>query len=212
MTSLESTMKTEKPNIVMGYTTRKHLLLDLDNTVLSKVVLLVSLIQEYKKKVGDCLIVLSSMGSHRQRIRYSRLGRPLVVRELNNYHLVFDATIGYNSCCHIISTLAGLYILNRDYLKIRTFRGDMTLRVSPCIQLNRSKPVPQPVYYCQSKHPYERGGNIDKYLSMLKDAHAIFTKEIYYLSLRQLYQLQHQSLHISHQLQLRNTDRLCHKQ
>jgi len=212
MTLLESHIKTEKPNIVIGYTTREHLLLDLDKTTLLKAVLLVKLIQQQYAKVGDALIILSSIGTHRQRIRYTRYGRPLVVRSLNNYHVVFDATIGYNSCCRIISTLAGLSVLNRDYVKIRTFRGDMTLRVSPNAQLNGLKPMPHVVYYSQTKHPYKRGGNIDKYLCMLKDAHAIFTQDVYYLSTERLYQLQHQSMRISHQLRQRNIDHLPQRQ
>jgi len=170
-------MKNEKPNIVMGYTTRRHLLLDLDKTTLTKVMLLARLIQQFYIKVGDALIIISSVGTYKQRIRYTKYGRPLVVRSLDNYHVVFDATIGYNSCCRIISTLAVLGILNRDYLKIRTFRGDMTLRISPMVCLSGIKPMPYPMWLLQSKHLYKRGGNIDKYLSALRNAYAMWTKQ-----------------------------------
>lgn len=201
MMLLEYTTKNDKPNLILGYTTRQHLLLDIDNTTLSKVVWLLLWLQTAYKTLGNCLLVLSYTGTGEQRIRYTRRGRPLQVRNRDNYHLVFDASIGYNSCCRIISILAGLGILNRDYLYIRSFRGDMTLRVSPKVNLNEIQPFPEPIQIFISPHQYKRGGNINTYLSVLDHARKTCIKHQYFFSSDTLHQIDLQLSRLSQKLQ-----------
>lgn len=114
------------------------------------------------------MVLLSSQGNGAVTIRYTRLGRPLQVMSRNNYHLVFDNSIGYNSCCKIISLLCGLGILNRDYEKIRDFRGDMTLRVSPAELSDGTKPRPIPVDYIPNAHASRHDGLIGVFLAFYR--------------------------------------------
>lgn len=153
---------------VLGYTTRRHLILDLDNTSLDYARRMARMIQREYPKVGDCLIVRTSDKPDRVRLIYNKWGRPLVRHDRQNFHLVFDNLIGYNSCCRIIVTLAGLGILNRDYVRIREFRGDMTLRVSEAYLMDEVKPVPDVLEWVINKVPRVGDGYIDHYLKFRK--------------------------------------------
>lgn len=162
-----------KPTPILGYTTRRHLLLDLDNTTLYKAKRLTEKIQRQWQKVGDALILESSQGDNTQRLLYTRVGRVLTMRSLHNYHLVFDNSIGYNLSCKICETLAALNVLNRDYVKIRKFRGDMTLRVSPAILFEKVKPCPYLVAYIENPYTDRHDGFLDQYLNVLRNAYAL---------------------------------------
>jgi len=120
-----------KPLFVIGYTTRRHLLIDLDDTTKEKAMRITKMIQKEWPEVGSCLLMLSSTGKDRELIKYSNYQRPFHKRDRQNIHLVFDNLIGYNKCCKICQVLAELRIVNKAYTDIRKFRGDMTLRVSP---------------------------------------------------------------------------------
>jgi hypothetical protein len=155
-----------EPNFIIGYTTRTHLLLDLDDTSLEKARRLVYTIMTEWPKVGDCLIVSSSSKRLVVRVRYSWNNHPWMSRESPNYHLIFDNIVGYNTCCRICETLAELGVLNKDYTKIRTFRGDMTLRVShQNLSIGAVKPPPRPVEYLFNPVENYSDGMIDEYLA-----------------------------------------------
>lgn len=157
-----------EPNLIIGYTTRLHLLLDLDNTSYEKAERIAFLIMRKWPIVGDVLIVLSSYKELSLRLRYSWDGKPWIEREGPNYHLVFDNHIGYNNCCRICECLAVLGILNKDYVKIRTFRGDMTLRVSHQNKSDGSvKPHPEPKIKFYNRKKERKDGMILEYLRFL---------------------------------------------
>ena len=162
-----------EPNLIIGYTTRTHLLLDLDDTSYIKAHRLAAQIQATWPKVGDCLIVKSSPKLLDISVKYSWNNHPWMKRVSDNYHLVFDNNIGYNSCCRVCEVLAELNILNRDYVKIRTFRGDMTLRVGhQNMSTGTVKPAPEPKLVIYNYNCIQHDGMIIKYLAFL---HAVKT-------------------------------------
>lgn len=163
-----SDFKTEDM-IITGYTTRRHLLLDLDNTKLPKAVSIVNMVMDEWPEVGDCLILNSSNVRDTLNVRYSWNGAPYHKREGSNYHLVFDGLIGWNKAAHICETLAGLRILEKDYEKIRTFRGDMTLRISPAMLSTGLKPAPVCVCAIKNKRYGGSGSGIFDYLNTRRD-------------------------------------------
>ena len=152
--------------IIAGHTTRRHLLLDLDDTTLSKAVRIVKLIMERWAEVGDCLILQSSEKCDTVKLAYSWNNAPYMKRVGSSYHLVFDGLIGWNKCCHICETLAGLHILEKDYAKIRTFRGDMTLRISPALLSTGLKPAPVAVCGIKNRGYDGSGGGVAEYLRL----------------------------------------------
>lgn len=183
---------TEKPKPIIGYTTRRHLLLDLDNTTLTKASSLTRLIQQQYPKVGDCLICQSSTRPLKQGILYTKLGRPLIIRTLPSYHLIFNNNIGYNSCCYIIHILANLHLLERDYVRIRRFRGDMTLRISPSITTEGVKPIPQPKTWIKNPWSLRQDDMILNYLKILYYAVTLFPQHQPLFSEQSLYPKPHQ--------------------
>jgi hypothetical protein len=163
-----SRKRTDRPGLILGYTTRRHLLLDLDNTGLEAALRLVSLIFREWPEVGDCLVLESTTKPDRVRLAYNKWGRPLVIHDRPNHHLVFDNLIGYNKATKICRTLAALNVLERDYDRIREFRGDMTIRVSPAVLLEQVKPVPREVAYSHNMRATHSDGYIRQYRSFKK--------------------------------------------
>jgi hypothetical protein len=153
--------------LITGYTTRDHLLLDLDDSSLPKVVGLVHRVMESYPEVGDALVLLSS--PHELDIKthyYDGLPRFSVTRE--SYHVVFSGRIGYNKCCQICSSLASVNILERSYIRCRNFRGDMTLRVSPSELSTGVKPAPVVVCAIKNKGYDGSGDGIEEYLGFCR--------------------------------------------
>lgn len=167
---------TSEPLPILGYTTRRHLILDLDNSTLEKTIRISKLIMRDYNKVGDCVIMRSSKGSGKEYLRYTRMGRALRIYKRDNYHLVFDNGIGYNTSCRICAVLASIGILNKDYVRIREFRGDMTLRVSSSILLAGNKPVPVQVAYVHNPYTLRKDGWILYYLRCLNIARSLFSR------------------------------------
>lgn len=165
---------TRKPHLTIGYTTRRHLLLDLDNTTRLKAERLARQIQNLAPETGDALILISSSQTLQERVQYSKYNKPYVRVKKDNYHIVFDNAIGYNKCVQIIDILADLNILNRDYKKIRGWRGDMTLRVSPVVLSNKHKPIPTIVSLIKNPNGTRRDGYIWQYLNFLNATRTIF--------------------------------------
>lgn len=116
-------------------------------------------------KVGDCLIVKSSTRPMRVEVKYSWNNAPYMKVIKDGCHLIFDNIIGYNLCCKICETLSELRILNKDYSRIRQFRGDMTLRVSETTLLKWVKPPPEPVELVFAMATKWRDGMINEYLA-----------------------------------------------
>lgn len=160
--------------IVAGYSTRQHLLLDLDNTTLAKVELLVRLIQREFPNVGDALIVQSSNHTPLQQLLYIPCKPITHMRIGNNYHVVFDNRIGYNACDYILQLLTDIGIFERIADKLRGLRRTMTLRISPKIQLIGNQPCPLPLKVIKSKHTNKHDYMIAEYLAWLQVAWSYF--------------------------------------
>lgn len=154
--------------LILGYTTRRHLILDLDNTGLEYAARIVEMIMREWPEVGDCLLLMSTDAVDRVRLAYNKWGRPLVIHDRPNYHLVFDNLIGYNKATRICRTLAALNVVEPDYDKIREFRGDMTLRVSESIMMEQVKPVPKEALYTHNSGSDHSDGYIREYLKFKK--------------------------------------------
>lgn len=164
-----------EPGLIIGYTTRSHLLLDLDDTTHEKVRRLAYIIMRNWVKLGDCLIVESSDKDYRIETKYSYQHLPYHKVSRPSYHLIFDNKVGYDLCMRACETLAELGVLNRDYVKIRTFRGDMTLRVSHQNMSDGSvKPAPIPVTRIYQCKKVKRDGMIEVYLRFLVDCRSLF--------------------------------------
>ena len=161
---MSSRKSAPEPDLIIGYTTRRHLLLDLDNCSQEKARRLALLIMAAWPEVGNCLIVLSSPAPLCVELRYSWNNWPWIRTRRSNYHLVFDNQVGYNKCCRICACLAGVGVLNRDYVKLREFRGDMTLRVSSAPLSTGLKPRPLPRNLIVSGHTRRHDGLIFQYL------------------------------------------------
>lgn len=162
-----------KPNLIIGYTTRSHLLLDLDSTTEIQAEIIIRLIMQSYPKIGDCLLIESSTPQTIMHKRKQNNQSVLGEHKRNNYHLVFDNRIGYNLCCKIITHLAHIDILNKDYAKIRQFRGDLTLRVSPSVMSTYIKPIPKPIKLIPNNYTNKHDGMIKKYLWMLSIAKSL---------------------------------------
>lgn len=177
MTSSKCT--TANSLLIVGYTTRKHLLLDLDNTSEDKVNWLANMIMDEWPEVGDCLVLCSSESPLQVELKYSWDNRPWIRVTRSNYHLVFDNIIGYNKACKIIETLEGLNILQRDYSKIRAFRGDMTLRVSESVLSTSVKPAPEKVMWILQMGNKMHDRMIDEYLAFHDAALSLAGRELH---------------------------------
>ena len=159
-------MNDDKPTFITGYTTRSYLLLDLDGTTLHNVLGLVREIMATWRNVGDALVMYSSKCTgdgvaswHPNSKRFSRHGR-------QNFHVIFSNAIGYDRCVKIILTLFEFGVLNEDYIDIRKFRGDMTLRVSNKVLQERTMPKPRPVAYVQNRRSTVFGRGITAYQTL----------------------------------------------
>jgi hypothetical protein len=117
-------------HLVTGYSTKDHLLLDFDHPAsLNMIARLIRMIQEEYKFLGDCLLALSSPMKH---------------------HAVFDSRTSWAKIVNVTEVLAGIGLLNRDYMEIRKFRKDLTLRISSVDRgLSKSAaPLPLAIVLC----------------------------------------------------------------
>jgi hypothetical protein len=144
ITTTSSRLAVENNNLIVAYTTREHLCLDLDETDLFKVQRLAKMIIESYPEVGDILILSSSTPSKTDYTKFDSKGIPRHRWTYQNYHLVGDNTISYERALEIIDALVELDILQAEYREIRLFRGDMSLRTSRKPLLNRSVQAPKP--------------------------------------------------------------------
>lgn len=164
-----------KPSWVVGFTSRYNLMLDIDDTTLYKAEWLTKLIMKRYNKVGDCLIILSSLGDKRKTLKYTSTKRPYLTFGRPSYHLVYDNKIGYNLCVKIIESIANLGIIESSFIFMRNFRGDITLRVSPTIQSGNIKPIPKPVKFILNPYCKRHDLCIWEYLNLLCICHSLFS-------------------------------------
>jgi len=110
--------------VVMGYTTQRHLLVDLDNAGMDEAMYIAKEIRRTWPMVGGALVVESSP---------------------HHYHLVYDNYIDWSNIEDIIESLADIGVVEQNYAWIRTFRRDLTLRVSDKKGVDYYRPAPTPV-------------------------------------------------------------------
>src|SRR5258708_8197588 len=140
------TAPSDSNKIVVGYTTQTHLLVDLDNCSWVKAQAAAKLIMHSYRMVGDCLIVESSPA---------------------HYHLVFDDRLEWDTIVHIIEVIADLQLVQENFRQVRTFRRDITLRVSDKIGAVRYHAIPQPKLILQTGHMCDGFHGIRQYLDIL---------------------------------------------
>jgi hypothetical protein len=124
-TGTDSGSISEANFLVVGYTCQDHLLIDLDGCSLYKADRIARMIREEWPWVGMCLVVESSPMHH---------------------HLVYDSKLPWGMITSIVQTLAALGVVEKNYAQVRTFRRDLTLRVSDKHGVERYRPVPKPLY------------------------------------------------------------------
>ena len=133
--------------LVVGYTTQDHLLVDLDNCSEYKAFILATKIISEYPFLGDCLIVESSEA---------------------HYHLIFDDYVSWERLVKIIEILADLGIVQKNYAQVRTFRRDLTLRISDKKGEDRYRPPPKPICEIKVNHTCNGHYGIGKYLYYLR--------------------------------------------
>lgn len=153
------------PDWVIGYTTREHLCIDLDNTSYPKVLQLAEMIMKYYPYVGDCVIMISSSRRFHQQINYTPPKGIRIQTVRNNYHIIFNNEMHYEKSCIIIETLAYLDVLDEAYIRIRMMRNDMTLRTNKTVLIDGTKPAPKFCAWIKNRFTQKEGKGIETYLS-----------------------------------------------
>jgi hypothetical protein len=92
---------------------------------------------------------------------------PRLQRKASSFHLIFDNSIGFNSCIKIQSLLAQLNVIQYEHIALRKNMGDMTLRVSSVAQTDGIKPAPEPLGVIKNLNCVRHDGNIRQYLILL---------------------------------------------
>ena len=178
---MSSECPTNDMKLIIGYTTREHLILDLDNTSLHHVLGLANILMNEYPEIGNILIMRSSKQEKEYGTRIDRHGIPRHNFRKECFHLITDNIIGYNRCVHIINTLVDLGILETAYRRIRMFRGDMTLRVSPMILSTGIKAAPEPII-CIIRHKKRSEiSGILEYLAFWRSCRRVFLSGLAHL-------------------------------
>ena len=167
--------------LIIGYTTREHLILDLDNTSLHHVLGLANILMKDYPEIGNVLIMRSSKQEKEYGTRINRHGIPRHNFRKECYHLITDNIIGYRRCVEIIFTLVDLGILESAYKRIRMFRGDMTVRVSPMILSSGIKEAPICMRFLENPYNPVSQGKIKDYLGLLRSVHTVFLSGLVHL-------------------------------
>lgn len=134
-------------NLVCGYTCQDHLLVDLDDCNFRKAKRLTLMIMREYPDLGDVLIVRSSDA---------------------HYHLIFGSIVSWERLIQVIETLAVLGIVQKAYAQVRTFRRDLTLRISGKNGEDKIRPVPEPVRFITRWNNEKERAGIERYMWTLK--------------------------------------------
>lgn len=157
-----------KPCWNIGYTTKEHLCIDLDNTSFFNVTQLIKIIMLHYPQVGHALIMVSSMPKQVEKWNYPPEKTPIFRRSKYNYHVIFNNFIGYESCCKIIETLAFLGIINEQYVRIREMRNDMTIRTSKTVCVTHVKHKPYPIDFIFNYNCKKEDNGITQFMKLWK--------------------------------------------
>ena len=157
-----------QPDWNIGYTTRQHLCLDLDDTTFFHASRLVQMVMQQYPEVGNALLLCSSRPKYAEKWVYPPGKNMYIKRRRHNFHAVFNNFIGYEACCQIIANLAHLGVLNEQYIKIREMRNDMTIRTSSTANVDGVKPKPYIVDFVYNYRSRENGNGIRLFMALLK--------------------------------------------
>ena len=139
--------KTGYERLIVAHTVRNNLLLDLDHpNGYSRTVKFIRILQQEYPDIGDCLLCESSQ---------------------NKFHCIFNNFITWKRAIHIYKVLMGLGILNRNFIKTRTFREDLTLRVSSVDRGIRQSDAPKPIGIIKFQALPSEDHGIQEYLTVL---------------------------------------------
>lgn len=166
-----------RPDFKFGYTTRNHLLVDLDDTTLRKTLVICRMLIKEYPELGDCLITLSSEKKDSLDYVYFPAHKPKPKRVGNSYHLIFNNTVGFNKCYQIIRVLAGLSIIEWNHGHLRKYYRDMTLRTSHRITMEKVEPPPTPLIYIFNQNSTKNDNRIHDYYALLKTSYKVFISE-----------------------------------
>ncbi len=156
----------DRPDWNIGYTTREHLCLDLDNTSFFKTRNLAEMLMREYPHLGHALILCSSEPKFIRRLKHLPMQLPEVLTRRHNYHVVFNNFISYEASCKIIETLAELDVINREYIRIRQMRNDMTLRVSKTVNMQYTKPKPELLRFIINPYSARQDDGISRYMQL----------------------------------------------
>lgn len=154
------------PDWNIGYTTREHLCLDLDNTSYFKVENLVETLMREHPELGHAVIMESSTHKFVQRLKHLLMQPAGIITRRHNYHVVFNNFLPYEQSCRIIETLAELDVIARDFIRIRQMRNDMTLRVSRTVNMQHTKPKPKLLKYIINPYSTRQDEGIKRYMTL----------------------------------------------
>lgn len=157
----------------VGYSTYWHLLVDLDLTTPVKVDYVVEALNKYYDMTCVLVCVSSVCSVPPLYIAETNVVMPALGKRLN-VHLIYDKVVDYDRITEICETLAWLNVANPQYVWIRQWRGDVTLRVSPHIG---GDTAPQPVVF-KSFYFYQIPLNIITYLQTLSAFNPVAKKWI----------------------------------
>jgi len=146
---------------VVGYSTRRHILVDIDN---ANVITLYRLPAIISRLLGysNYIVCLSSV--KKIPISYSpRLNAMTQAEQIRlNFHIVFEKSMLYDLATNFYHLLQELGIVHENYVEMRLKRGDATLRISPKGVI----PPPLPLFYRKSRPMYDE--NLYAYLMALE--------------------------------------------
>jgi hypothetical protein len=138
----------------------------LDNTSYFKTENFVKLLMREYPYLGDALIMCSSKPKFVERLRHIGTYVPTTLVRRHNYHVIFNNSIDYEMSCKIIETLAELDVIARDFIRIRQMRNDMTLRVSPTVNMQYTKPAPTLEKLVVNPYAINKGDGIMRYIAL----------------------------------------------
>ena len=149
--------------IVSGYSSRHHLLLDLDNTTPYKAIKLTEWILSKWKDLHACLLMISSTQDDIGIFYMVRDGNvlPHVSVRRWNIHAIFDGWQSTKQVRRRMTTLSDIGVISKVYHDISKFRNSMTLRISSKLAEDRYRPVPAYLTYLGNPEPQ---GGIAEYL------------------------------------------------
>jgi hypothetical protein len=154
--------------IIVGYTTNRHLLLDLDHTSLDKAEYITQQIMRRWPDVGDAIILETSHECKKDyMVMRDGLTKIWVKWDRRSYHVVFGGEMNFYEMHPIYETLVVLNIVELEYLEMRDKRGDMTLRVSSRILMDGTQLPPAYIEYINNRWYHGLNTGIVDYLSYL---------------------------------------------